>query len=85
MGQNERYLINFTFYETFKDEPIPHTNFTILGQGSHEIPGGDHPTPLLVFDVGTKTLGNRRVKHQQLHRAMHFLSEKLELILTSSD
>ena len=50
--------INFTFYEAFKDEPIPHKNFTLLGQGSHEIPGGDPP----VSDVGTKTLGNRRVK-----------------------
>ena len=30
---------NFTFYETFKDEHIPHKNFTFLRQGSHEIPG----------------------------------------------
>ena len=24
--QYKRYLINFIFYETFKDEPIPHQN-----------------------------------------------------------
>ena len=43
--QNKRYLINFTFYETFKEEPIPHKNFTFLRQGSHEIPGGRHAPP----------------------------------------
>ena len=40
MVTKQRYLINFTFYETFKDEPIPHKNFTLLGQGSYEITGG---------------------------------------------
>ena len=60
--QNKRYLINFTFYETVRDEPIPHKNFTLLDQGSHEIPGGGvGPTPQ-VSDVGTNTLGNQRVK-----------------------
>ena len=54
-------MINFTFYETVSDEPIPHKNFTLLGQRSHEIPRGEvAPTPL-VSDVGTNTLGNRRV------------------------
>ena len=42
---------NFTFYETFKDEPIPHKNFMILGQGSHEIPGGS-PDPSLGIRCG---------------------------------
>ena len=36
---NKRYLISFTFYETFNDEPISHKNFTFLRQGSYEIPG----------------------------------------------
>ena len=31
--QSKRYLINFTFYETFKDEPIPHKNFTFYIKG----------------------------------------------------
>ena len=26
----KKYLINFTFYETFKDQPIPHKNFMFL-------------------------------------------------------
>ena len=40
---NQLYLC-----ETFKDEPIPHKNFTFLGQGSYEITGGggDQPDPL---------------------------------------
>ena len=85
--QNERYLINFTFHETFKDEPIPHKNFSILGQGSHEIPGGVTwpllwnpmwvPKPLVTEGLS--------ICFQQLHRAMHFLSDRLELILTSRD
>ena len=43
MVTNKRYLINFTFYETFKDKPIPHKNFTFLGQGSYEMTGGSAP------------------------------------------
>ena len=61
MMQNKRYLINFTFYETVRDEPIPHKNFTLLVQGSHESP----PPPPPVSDVGTNTLGNRRVNDPQ--------------------
>ena len=38
-------LISFTFFEAFKDAPIPHKNLTVLGQGSHEIPGA-RPSPL---------------------------------------
>ena len=45
MMTKQRYLTNFTFYETFKDEPITHKNFTFLGQGSYEIPGRVGPTP----------------------------------------
>ena len=44
--QNKRYLIDFTFYETFKDEPIPHKNFMFLRQGGYEIPeGSGQPSP----------------------------------------
>ena len=38
--------INFTFYETFQDEAIPHKNFTFLRQGSYEITGGQHDPSL---------------------------------------
>ena len=66
--QNKRYLINFTFYETFRDEPVPHENFTFLHQGSHEIPGGGRPdSPPLVSDVGRKPLGIRRVNKCTFH------------------
>ena len=48
------------FYETFKDEPIPHKNFMLLGGGSHEIPDRVWPLlpppPLLVSHVGTNNL-----------------------------
>ena len=54
---NQLYL-----FEIVMDEPIPHQNFMLLGQGSHEIPGGSTRPPPLVSDVGTNTLGNRRVK-----------------------
>ena len=55
--QNKRYVINFTFYETFKDEPMPHKNFTFLGQGSYEITGGrGSARPPLVSDVVPKPL-----------------------------
>ena len=40
-------MINFTFFETFKDEPIPHKNFTFLCQGSYEITGGSARPPLV--------------------------------------
>ena len=43
---NKRYLSNFTFYDTFKDEPIPHKNFTFLSQGSYVVPGGWAYLPL---------------------------------------
>ena len=38
-------VISFTFFETVRDERIPHKNFMLLGQGSHEIPGGGRPDP----------------------------------------
>ena len=41
-------------YETLKDEPIPHKNFTFLGQGSYEI------------TVGFLPPGIRRVKLRDL-------------------
>ena len=42
--QNKRYLINFTFFEIVKDEPIPHNNFTLLGQGGY-LEGRPDPSP----------------------------------------
>ena len=42
-------------FATFKDEPIPHKNFTFLHKGSYEIPGGSARPPL-VSDVGPKPL-----------------------------
>ena len=54
---NIRYLINFTFYGTFKDEPIPHKNFMFLHQGSYEIAGGGSArAPSLVSDIVPKPL-----------------------------
>ena len=38
------------------------TNFTLLRQGGHEIPKGS----ALVSDVGSKTLGIRRVKKSRI-------------------
>ena len=32
-------------FETVRDEPIPHKNFMLLGQGSHEIRGGSARPP----------------------------------------
>ena len=36
-------VIHFAYFETVRDEPIPHKNFMLLGQGSYEIPGGGSP------------------------------------------
>ena len=43
------------------NEPISHKNFTLQGKGVMRYLGG-RPDLLLVSDVGTNTLGNRRVK-----------------------
>ena len=60
MVANKRYLISFTFFETFKDEPIPHKNSTFLGQLRYEITRGGFgpipPPPPLVSDVVPKPL-----------------------------
>ena len=64
MVTKQKILINFTFFEAVRDETIAYKNFTLLGQGSHEIPGGSSSTPPpLVSDEGTNTLGNRRVNN----------------------
>ena len=63
-------LINFTFYGTFKYDPIPHKNFTFLGQGSYEIKGGLPDLPLGIR-CGSKTLGIRRVKVIQFSTQMN--------------
>ena len=57
----QRYLINFIFYDTFNDAPIPHKNFTLLGQGSHAFARPPPPPSALVSDLDTKPLVNRRV------------------------
>ena len=50
-------MINFTSYETFKDEPIPHKYFTFhIGQPSYEIIGGSASPLHLVSDVVPKPL-----------------------------
>ena len=58
--QNKRYLTNFTFYDTFKDEPIPHKNFTFLSQWSYVILVGS-ASPFGI-QCSTKTLGIRKVE-----------------------
>ena len=45
MVTKQKIFDQLYFFETVMDEPIPHKNFTLLGQGSHEIPGGVGPTP----------------------------------------
>ena len=60
MVTKQKIFDQLYFYETFKDEPIPHKNFTFLRQGSYEIPGGVGPT-LLGIRCGSKTLRIRRV------------------------
>ena len=58
MVTKQKIFDQLYLYETFKDEPIPHKNFTFLHQGSYEIPGGGGgvgPTPM-VSDVGPKPL-----------------------------
>ena len=47
MVLKQKILINFTFYNTLMDAPIAHKKFTLLGQGSNEVPVGvaRPPTP----------------------------------------
>ena len=63
MVTKQKIFDQLYLFETVRDEPIPHKNFMLLGQGSHQIPGGSVLSPSLVSDVGTNTLGNRRVKN----------------------
>ena len=60
--KNKRYLINFTFYETFKDKPIPHKDFMFLGQGSYEITRGFARPPTPWYPMWSKTLGIQNPK-----------------------
>ena len=53
-GDEAKIFVCFTFSETFKDVSRNHQNFTLLGQGRHEI-------PMWVSDPGTKILGIQRV------------------------
>ena len=62
MVTKKRNLINF--FETFKDEPIPHKNFTFLGQGSYEITGGSAPPPI-GMRCGSKTPGIQRIRNYE--------------------
>ena len=59
-SQSKRYLINITYYEAIMDEPIPYKTFTLVGQGSHEIPE-EVPPPLESY-VGTYTKGKTFTK-----------------------
>ena len=52
MVTKQRIFDQLYLFETFKDEPTPHKNFTFLGQGGYEITEGS-----------AKTLGIRRVNH----------------------
>ena len=40
MVTKQKIFDQLYFYETFNNEPIPHKNFTFLGQGSYEITEG---------------------------------------------
>ena len=50
MVTKQKIFDQLYFFETGREEPIPHKSFTLLGQGSHEIPGGlpDPPYPMWV-------------------------------------
>ena len=61
MVTKQKLFYQLYLYEILMGVPISHKNFTLLGQGSHEILGG-RPDPPLVADVGTNTFRNRRVK-----------------------
>ena len=57
MVTKQKIFDQLYFYETFKDEPIPHKNFTLVGQGSYEITGGlARLPPPPVSDVVLKPL-----------------------------
>ena len=56
----------FTFYETFKDEPIPHKNVSFIRQGRYKIPGG-RPDPPWYPMLYTETLGIRRVEEETFY------------------
>ena len=45
MVTKQKIFDQLYFYETVMDESIPHQNFTLLGQGSLEIPGGSARLP----------------------------------------
>ena len=84
LWKNKRYLI-----ETFKDEPIPHKNFTFLRQGSYEIIGGSARPPPPVSDVVPKPLVSegfwyhlRRLRSDLLHPK--FGNQKLALLWLKS-
>ena len=73
MVTNKRYLINFTFFETFKDEPIPHKNFTFLGQLGYEITGGGGVVRRpLVSDVVPKPLVSEGLMSSSQIKVEHF-------------
>ena len=47
MATKQKMFDQLSFNETFEDVSIPHKNFTLLSQESHEIPDGGwgRPTP----------------------------------------
>ena len=48
MVTNQKILDRFTFFETSEDASGTHKNFTRLGRGNHEIPGGGGWYPMWV-------------------------------------
>ena len=61
MVTKQKIFDQLYLYETIKDEPIPHKNFTFLGQGSYEITGAGgggrgSARPPLVSEVVPKSL-----------------------------
>ena len=65
MVTKQKIFDQLNLFETFKDEPIPHKNFTFLGQGSYEITGGSaRLLPSLVSDVVPKPLISEGLKEQ---------------------
>ena len=63
MATKQKIFGPLYFFETVRGEPIPHKNFTPLGQGNLKIPGVSADPALVVSDVSTNTLGNRSVKY----------------------
>ena len=47
MVTKQKIFDQHTYYEAIMDEPIPHKTFTLVNQGSHEIPGEVPPLRII--------------------------------------